>query len=123
MTTTRLPKSELVAAVYHRLADSRSWTKGASARTLMGGTTSPSSLYATAWCLTGAMDHELQRRGYKRDHITYRLFDDVTALFQEQYPEIDATTVQGFNDDVRMTHEGIRMILNKVYGKLIERGE
>jgi hypothetical protein len=119
----KFPKSELAAAMYQRLSDPRCWTKHTSARDRDGQSVPPSSHLAQSWCLTGAATYELHRRGYQSDCITNRLYADMTAIFKEQYPEIRACGVQGFNDDHRMTHEGLLAVLQKTYNKLVERGE
>ncbi len=119
-----IAKSELVAAVYHRLANPKHWARFAPARDRHRQYIPPKSPQAVSWCLTGAMDLEMHLRGYRRDHITYQLDDDIVAVFQEQYPELPRVCgIQGYNDNYLMTHEGVRSVLEKVYVKLVEKGE
>jgi hypothetical protein len=119
----RIEKSELVAAVLCRLDKPENWTQGVSARDRNGNATSLQGP-AVSWCLSGAMTRELLDRGFDWDHLTWALTHDIADVFCEQYPELccDSYMIL-FNDDPYMTHEGVKLVLEKVHAKLIERGE
>jgi hypothetical protein len=120
----RIEKSELVAAVLNRLSNPKSWTKGTSARNSGGRAISLNSPEAQSWCLTGAIQRELFDRGFIPDHLTGALSQEIVATFREQYPEFGGPSwIMSFNDDPHMTHDGVKGVLEKVYTKLIERGE
>lgn len=121
----RLAKSELVAAVLKRLDKPENWTKLCAARDGQGVKTDVSSLDAESWCVTGAMQYELTSRGFEWDHLTKALSFEIAEMFQEQFPELSGSNgmLWMYNDISTTTHEDVKMVLEKVHTKLIERGE
>lgn len=121
----KLKKSELVAAVYQRLADPGHWAKGAQAYDSHFSPVNFKSPKAQSWCLTGAMGRELDDRGgFVWDHVTTALSEEMVNMFREQHPKmLLRNSVQAFNDNSEISHEDVLKMLQVLYYKLIERGE
>jgi len=116
-------KSELLASVIDRLSDPKRWTRGCSARVKDGRAVSPVDPRAESWCTTGCISKELKLRGHRRDGVTFALQDELRATFEQQYPEIPRTCLEGYNDHDLVDHPGLMKVFHKVYNSLIERGE